>query len=107
VCRGIEGHHGRSLVPQRPDSELHKASESCGSTPKYVVAAIILLRSENAVLLDRVLRGHVSILAAASQVRRLVELIAAYKAADAKDHITTFRMLGPDRVFDEVVAAAG
>jgi hypothetical protein len=86
---------------------LLKAAESCGSNTKYVIAAIILLRSENSVLLDRVLRGHVSITAAASQVRRLVDLVAAYRAADVNDHVASFRALGPDRVFDELVMAAG
>jgi hypothetical protein len=84
---------------------LLKAAESCGSNVKYVCAAIILLRSENSVLLDRVLRGHVSILAAASQVRRLVELIAAYRATNEKDHITFARAAGPDRLFEEIVQA--
>jgi hypothetical protein len=85
---------------------LHKAAESCGSNVKYVLAAIVVLRSENSVLLDRVLRGHVPLLAAASQVRRLVELLDAYKATNEKDHVTCFRTAGPDRVFEEVVQAA-
>jgi hypothetical protein len=84
---------------------LVKAAESCGSNVDYVRAAIVVLRSENSVLLDHVLRGHVPLLAAASQVRRLVDLLAAYRAADAKDHVASFRVLGPDRVFDEVVQA--
>jgi hypothetical protein len=86
---------------------LHKAAESCGSNVKYVLAAIVVLRSENAALLDHVLRGHIALLDAASQVRRLVELTAAYRATDVNDHVASFRALGPDRVFDEVVMAAG
>jgi hypothetical protein len=86
---------------------LFKAAESCGSNGKYVCAAIIVLRSENSVLLDRVLRGHIPLLAAANQVRRVVDLVAAYRAADEKDHIASFRTLGPERVFDEIVQAVG
>jgi hypothetical protein len=84
---------------------LVKAAESCGSNVQYVRAAIVLLRSENSGLLGRVLRGHESLLAAASQVQRLVDLVAAYRAADEKDHIAFARAAGPDRLFDEVVAA--
>jgi hypothetical protein len=86
---------------------LLKAAESCGSNVCYVRAAIAVLRSENAVLLDRVLRGHVSILAAANRVRRVVALLAAYQAADEQDHVASFRVLGPDRVFEEIVQAVG
>jgi hypothetical protein len=86
---------------------LAKAAESCGSNVKYVCAAIILLRSENSVLLDRVLRGDVAIQVAARQVRRLVDLVAAYRAADVNYHVASFRTLGTDRVFDELVMAAG
>jgi hypothetical protein len=86
---------------------LIKAAESCGSNVHYIRAAIILLRSKDSVLLDRVLRGHIPLLAAASQVRRFVDLVAAYQAADVKDHVDSFRVLGPERVFDEAVQAVG
>jgi hypothetical protein len=86
---------------------LIRAAESCGSNVRYIRAAIVLLRSEDFVLLDRVLRGHVPLLAAASQVQRFVDLVAAYQAADVKDHVDSFRVLGPERVFDEAVQAVG
>jgi hypothetical protein len=86
---------------------LVEAAESCGSNVAYVRAAIVLLRSENSTLLDRVLRGHVPLLAAASQVERLVNLIAAYRAADVKDHVAFARAAGPERLFDELVQAVG
>jgi hypothetical protein len=85
--------------------DLLKAAESCGSNVHYVRAAIILLRSENSVLLDRVLHGHIPLLAAANQVRRFVDLVAAYQAADEKDHVAFARAAGPERLFDEVVQA--
>src|SRR6266436_1789430 len=84
---------------------LVKAAESCGSNVNYVRAAIVLLRSENSVLLDRVFRGHVPLLAAASQVERLVKLIAAYRKTDEKDHVAFARAAGPERLFDELVQA--
>ena len=86
--------------------DLLKASESCGSNPTYVSAAIVVLRSENAGLLEHVPRGHIPLLAAANQVRRLVDLVRAYRASDQNDHITCFRTAGPDHVFEEVVQAA-
>ena len=84
---------------------LFKAAESCGSNVSYVRAAIILLRAENSTLLEHVLRGHVALLAAARQVQRLVDLVAAYRATDEKDHVACFRALGPEHVFDELVQA--
>jgi hypothetical protein len=84
---------------------LIKAAESCGANVHYVRAAIVLLRSENSALLDHVLHGHVSILAAAGQVERLVDLITAYRAADENDHIAFARAAGPDRLFDEALQA--
>jgi hypothetical protein len=40
-------------------------------------------------------------------VQRFVDLVAAYQAADVKDHVDSFRVLGPERVFDEAVQAVG
>jgi hypothetical protein len=84
---------------------LLKAAESCGSNVTYVRAAVVVLRAENSVLLDRVLRGHIPLLAAASQVEKLVGLIAAYNAASEQDHVAFARAAGPDRLFDEAVQA--
>jgi hypothetical protein len=85
---------------------LAKAAVSCGSNVCYVRAAIAVLRSENAELLDFVVHGRVSLLAAARQVEPLVNLIDAYRAANQKDRVASFRTLGPERVFDEIVLAA-
>jgi hypothetical protein len=84
---------------------LVKAAESCGSNVTYLCAAIVVLRSENSVLLDRVLRGHIPLLAAANQVRRVVDLVAAYQTANEQDHVAFARAAGPERLFDEVVQA--
>jgi hypothetical protein len=84
---------------------LLRVAESCGSNVEYVRAAIVVLRSENSGLLTQVLCGQVPLLAAANQVRRLVDLVVAYRATTEQDHIACFRLAGPDHVFDEVVQA--
>jgi hypothetical protein len=55
------------------------------STPHYVAAAIVVLQAEDPHLVKRVLVGHVSLLAAAAQVKTRAKLLAAYRAATPKD----------------------
>jgi hypothetical protein len=86
---------------------LLEAAESCGSNVAYIRAAIVVLRSENSALLDRVLRGHIPLLDAARQVQQIVDLVAAYRAASEQDHVAFARAAGPERLFDELVQAIG
>src|SRR5215831_988660 len=48
-------------------SSLAAAALRCGSCRTYVQAALILLRSENVTMLERVLHGHLPLQAAAKQ----------------------------------------
>jgi hypothetical protein len=56
---------------------LTTAAECCGSNVVYVTAAVILLRSENTALQERVLKGHVPLLTAAAQVKQVANLVTA------------------------------
>lgn len=49
--------------------------------PAYIQAAVILLKADNASLSAEVLAGRVSLLQAAAQVRRMVDLVTAYELA--------------------------
>jgi hypothetical protein len=79
---------------------------SCGSSEIYVKAAIPLLRAENAVLLERVLKGDISLLRAAAQTRRVAALVSAYRSADNADRVAFARTCGVDDVFNVLTEAA-
>src|SRR6516162_6873088 len=48
-------------------TSIAKAAEGCGSNSIYVKAVTVLLKAENAALLDRVLAGHQPLVEAAQQ----------------------------------------
>ena len=66
-------------------ASLTAAAKGVGSDTHYLAAVIILLRSENVSLLNRVLAGDMPLLAAAAQTKRLARLVAAYRSASAAD----------------------
>jgi hypothetical protein len=78
------------------------AAEACGSNP----AAIVLLKSENSVLIDRVLRGHVPLLTAAKEVRRLAEAVHTFRQLTLADRPVFTRIIGPGELFDTTVSPA-
>jgi hypothetical protein len=82
------------------------AAEACGSNPAYVRAAIVLLKSENSVLIDRVLRGHVPLLTAAKEVRRLAEAVHTFRQLTLADRPVFTRIIGPGELFDTTVSPA-
>jgi hypothetical protein len=81
-------------------SNVSEAAMACGSNTAYVAAAIVLIESENKTLIDRVLTGKVSLLAAAKEIRRLAELVTAYRKASAADRVLFARVIGPSVLFD-------
>jgi len=85
---------------------LADAALCCGSNPHYVHAAVIVLQSEDEPLLQRVLSGDVSLLAAAKQVRQVAELVAAYRKTSAADHVAFARTIGPTVLFDDMLVPA-
>jgi hypothetical protein len=85
---------------------LAAAADSVGSCPAYIQAAVILLKADNASLAAEVLAGRVSILQAAAQVRRMVDLVTAYKLAQDPDRVAFARACGVERIFNVLVAAS-
>lgn len=65
-----------------------------GSTPAHVTAAIIILKSEDRVLLHQVLRGEVPLMAAAKGIKRLAALVSAYRAVTNEDLIKAAKIIG-------------
>jgi hypothetical protein len=87
-------------------STITIAAARCGSSEIYVKAAIILLRAENAALLDRVLAGDIPLLRAAAQTRRIADLVAAYRCADGVDRVAFMRTCGTEAILNELAEAA-
>jgi hypothetical protein len=82
---------------------LGLAAASCGSNVTYVSAAITLLKSE--VDLGCVLKGHIPLLGAAAQAKRVADLVAAHRNATKRDRIIFMRTCGTDNILDELVEA--
>ena len=83
-----------------------QAADAAGSNMRYVVAAIAILQAEDLDLLNKVLNGEISILAAAKLVRQRASLLAAYRTATPQDRIIVIKTLTPTVVFDEAIAPA-
>jgi hypothetical protein len=84
---------------------LARAAECCGSNVLYLRAAIVLLKTENAALLDRVLRGRESLTAAANRAQHVADLMSAYRGASDADRVTFARTAGMDALLNMLVSA--
>ncbi len=87
-------------------STVSEAATACGSNAVYVAAAVVLLEAENSTLLDQVLTGQVPLLAAVEEIKRLAELVAAYRKASAADRVQFARTIGPSTLFDNSLVPA-
>jgi hypothetical protein len=85
---------------------LAAAAEACGSNITYVRAAIILIQGENTVLMRRVLAGEYPLLAAARDMQKLAELIAAFRRAPSATRVAFARTVGPTTLFDGTLVPA-
>jgi hypothetical protein len=85
---------------------VSEAATACGSNAVYVAAAVVLLEAENSTLLDQVLTGQVPLLAAVEEIKRLAELVAAYRKASAADRVQFARTIGPSTLFDNSLVPA-
>jgi hypothetical protein len=103
VLRAITG---ATLYINGTTPNLTTAAICCGPNTVYVTAAVILLRSENTALQEQVLRGHVPLLSAAAQVRRIADLVTAYRAAKDADRIAFARACGTDQILDVLATAS-
>jgi len=70
------------------------AAASTGSTPAHVTAAITIIKSEDQALLEQVLRGEVPLSAAAKRVKRVADLVTAYRNATSEDLVKAAKVIG-------------
>jgi hypothetical protein len=85
---------------------LRAAAERCGSGVVYVRAAVTLLQSENATLINEVIAGRVPILCAARQIQQVAKLVASYRQATASDRVQFAHAIGPTVLFDSSLVPA-
>jgi hypothetical protein len=85
---------------------LKTAAQQVGSTAPYVEAAVWILQTEDSALLDDVLSGRKSLLAAAAEARRRADLVAAYRRASLQDKAVAGPTIGVNNVWDEMIAPA-
>jgi len=98
---GAELYHAK-----RGQLTLSECALRVGSNVHYVRAAVVLLEHGDQVLIDRVLRGEVSILAAAASVEVLVKLLTAFKTATPKTRTEFFAATGCTNDLGLLLAAA-
>ena len=82
-----------------------KAVVVAGSSRPSVEAALVILKSEDEQLLGLVLVGDISLQNAAARVKRRADLIASFRSAWPEDRVAFAQAVGPDAVFDSLVAA--
>jgi hypothetical protein len=80
-----------------------EAAQLVASTPRYIEAAITLIRAQDRYLIERVLAGDLSLLTAATHVRKRAKLLSAYREASAGDRAAASAAIGIDQVFDEMI----
>jgi hypothetical protein len=81
-----------------------EAATMFGVSPAYTSAAVTVLSAEAPELLEAVLHGNVSLLAAAKSVRQRVKLLTALREATADDLARAAAVVGVDRVWDRLIA---
>jgi hypothetical protein len=82
------------------------AAQCCGSGVVYVRSAVVVLQSEDRSIRERVLRGWVSLHAAAALMAKRAAIIAAYRAGAGADRIAAMKTIGPTTVFDNDLVPA-
>jgi hypothetical protein len=85
---------------------LDAAAAWCGSNVTYVRAAVILIKSENTVLMRQVLGGEYPLLAAARDMQKLAELVTAFRRAPFAARVAFARTVGPSTLFDNTLVPA-
>jgi hypothetical protein len=87
-------------------STLAGAATFYGANPAYTAAAVVLVKAGDDALIKKVLRGSVSLRAAAGSVRRVVRMVEDFGMSSATERRLFGQAVGPATVFDTVVVAA-
>jgi hypothetical protein len=105
VKRAIAGARLVLGLPLHVTSQV-EAAASVGVSVPHLTAAIAVLRTEDADLLDKVLTGKLPLRTAAKDARRRGNLIDAYRRASPADRVALARTIGAAVLWDEVLEPA-
>ena len=83
-----------------------KAAYCHGSNRAYVEQAVVLIQSDDQVLLGRVLAGKLPLEQAAGQVRKLVNAVVDFRVLTPDERVAFGRQIGVGAIWDEVIAPA-
>jgi hypothetical protein len=85
---------GAEIYRDKPELTLREVALRVGSNGQYVRAAVVLIEHGDQNLINRVLRGKCSILAAAASVEPLVKLMSAFEMATPETRARFFAATG-------------
>src|SRR5262249_10653762 len=94
---------GAKLLVEGEVSNLVAAAEACGSNPQYISFMIIVLQSEDQVLLHDVLAGMISLGKAAKWAKPVADLVVSHRRANASELARYGRAVGTTELWDQVV----
>ena len=89
-----------------PRPTLTEAAILCGSSVPYIAALELVLQHDDPRLVDQILRGKIPLMVAAGLLRKRGNLVKSFRQASPKDRVDAARVLGPERIFDEVLVPA-
>jgi hypothetical protein len=85
---------GGQLYLQGKTTTLHQSAISVGSNVRYIMAAVLLIKANDTRLIDAVVHGNISILAAARLVKPQVKAIEAINAASPVNKAAIYNSTG-------------
>jgi hypothetical protein len=84
-------------------SSLVEAAEAHGSCPSYVAAGIVVVQSQDPVLVDAVITGTLPLLGAAESVKNVAHALVAFQRLSAVERITFGAQVGVKELWDDCV----
>ena len=81
------------------------AARCCGAGIRYTIAAKVVQSQDSGLRAD-VLSGRISLLEAVTRVRQINRLVSAYQKSTGEDLAQFGRLIGPAKVFDEIIIPA-
>jgi hypothetical protein len=94
---------GAKLLLKGEMPNLVMAAEATGSNPGYIAFMIIVLQSEDHVLLHDVLAGMISLHKAAKWAKPVADLVVAHRRANASELARYGRAVGTAELWDETI----
>src|SRR5262249_14906218 len=95
-----------SLFASGSAPSVAAAAVCCGSCPPYLGGAGTALPSQNKTIIKEMLSGAMGLSRAAAQVRRVADLVSAYRRAADKDRVSFARAGNAEQLLDVLAQAS-